>query len=194
LSAERLRLGARTVCLLIATAPVAISAVACQDLGNYSTTATAQYAGCVVPAGFVLSGMSPTAALCLTLDAQNLQTSPGTLTSSDGRFVSTPLRPIPQIWNDPLSTLTFGEGRVKNLIYAATPVTDGQAEGDVMVVVSLMNGGNVEVRLLRGAPPLGAADGSSGPTAPNVFAVFPLTMQSGTCASLVTMSCTPDAG
>jgi hypothetical protein len=157
-------------------------ATGCQDLSSFSTSREQQYVGCVVPADFVLAGVSSTTELCMTLDANELQTAPGTVTSSDGLFQATAMRPIPQLWNDPLSTLNFGQGRTKNLLYMATPASEAGAAGDVTVVVSLMEGGNVEARLVRGAPP-----------GNHVFAVFPLTLQRGGCASLSAKHCAPDA-
>jgi hypothetical protein len=171
---------------------VTLPSLACQDLSDYSTTSKRQYAGCVVPANFVLAGVGTTTGMCLTFDADQLQTNPGTITTSDGRFQATPLRPIPQLWNDPLSTLSFGEGRTKNLLYMATPISDAGAEGDITVVLSLMSGGNVEVRLLRSAPPMGVVD-AGGPGAPSVFAVFPLMLHKNGCATLSATTCL-DAG
>jgi hypothetical protein len=147
--------------------------------------------GCVVGAGFVLSGVPTNEQMCLTFDATKLQTGPGTITTNDGLFSETPLRPIPQVWNDPLSTLTFGEGRTKNMLYMAHPAGEAGAGGDVTVVLSLMQGGSVEVRLLRGAPPSPGDSGS--PSPPNVFAVFPLVLQHDGCAHLRAMACAPDA-
>ena len=94
--------------------------------------------------------------MCLVLDASRLQDAPGTISSSDGRFRSTALRPIPQIWHDSLATLSFGEGRIQNLVYVVTPLVDADAFGDVVAVVSLMQTGSVEVRLFRGAPAIDA--------------------------------------
>ena len=101
----------------------------------------------------------------------HLQDAPGTISTSDGRLKGVPLRPIPQIWHDPLSTLSFGDGRTQNLVYAAAP-SDAQ---DLMVVVSLMQSDNIEVRLVRGAP---EADGGAGSS---VFGVFNLEKQNGPC-------------
>jgi hypothetical protein len=168
-------------------------AAGCHDLSSYSTDTSEQYVGCVIPASFVLAGVSPATQLCLTLDGSHLEDAPGTISSSDGRFQSTPLRPIPQLWSDSLSTFTFGEGHTKDLLYMATPRADAGVPGDVTVVVSLMVGRSVEVRLLRGAPPVASADGSAPPAASNIFAVFPLTLQQGGCASLSAVHCTPDA-
>jgi hypothetical protein len=183
----------RSSCPLLRGVVTCFVVTGCQSLSSYSTTSTQQYVGCVVPADFVLAGISPTTQLSLTLDANNLQTQPGTLSTSDGRFQSTPMRPIPQLWNDPLSTFNFGEGRTKNLVYMATPSLDAGGPGDVTIVVSLMDGGNVEVRLLRGAPPMEAADASGTPPANNVFAVFPLTLQTWDAHALSAKNCAPDA-
>jgi len=177
-------------CALVG-APVVVG---CQDLSSYSTTSQQQYAGCVVPADFVLAGVGSTTELCLTLDTSQLQTAPGVVSTSDGRFRSTPLRAIPQLWSDPLSTFNFGEGRTKNLLYVATPNADAGPPGDVTVVVSLMTGGGVEVRLLRGAPPAAPPDAAPPADAGNIFAVFPLRLRTGGCAALSAAHCAPDAG
>lgn len=164
-------LGSRVFVALAAlgfvAAPVALGG--CRDLSRFSTTGDG-FEGPVVSADFVRSGIGREVRMCLTFDTEHLQDGPGTLTTTDGRFARTPLRPIPQVWHDPLSTLAFGDGRVRNLVYAASP-SDGGAE-DVLVVVSLMRSGNIEVRLLRGAPQLdaGAATGQT----PPVFGVFNL--------------------
>jgi hypothetical protein len=133
----------------------------------------------VVPASFVLAGVANDVNLCLTLDTDHLQDGPGTVSTSDGMFEATPLRPIPQIWQDPLSTLNFGEGRLKNMLYMAAPQPDAGNPTDVTVVVSLMDSGNVEVRLVRGAPSV-SPDGA-GTTGASIFAVFTLEKQPTAC-------------
>jgi hypothetical protein len=93
------------------------------------------------------------------------------------------------LWHDPLSTLAFGEGRLKNLLYAISPsssAADANA-GDVFAVVSLMQSGDVEVRLLRSAPALAAdagsaSSGANGAMANNIFGVFILGRQKGPCS------------
>jgi len=166
----------------LALALTAAAATGCHDLSSFSSGA-GSYAGPVVQAQFVLAGMDPSTTLCMTLDTDHLQDGPGNLSTSDGRFGTVPLRPIPQIWQDPLSTFTFGEGRLKNLMYvatASTPFSDGNGN-DVFAVVSLMQSGGIEVRLIRGAPGL-SLDGGSESTGGNLFAVFDLTRQSGPCS------------
>ena len=136
---------------------------------------------------FVRAGIKEDVRMCVTLDAEHLQDDPGTVTTSDGSFRSTALRPIPQIWHDPLSTMAFGDGRKQNLVYVATP----QDGADVMVFVSLMEEGGLEIRLLRGAPqaggppvPDGGSTGAASVTtaAPPWFGIFTLDRREGSCA------------
>ena len=170
-------LPARLLSLVIPLLALASGAAACHDVSHFSSNPDDHYEGPVVAGDFVLNGQDPRSRLCLRLDATRLQSAPGTITTSDGRFRDTPLRPIPQIWHDPLSTLNFGEGRVENLIYVATPMADADALGDVFVVLSLMQTSGVEVRILRSAP---AIDG--GAVAASLFAVFPLQRTEGLCS------------
>lgn len=155
----------------------------CRDVRRYSSYGD-HYEGQIVKGSFVRAGVPEDAKMCLVLDAEHLQDGPGTLSTSDGRFHATPLRPIPQIWHDPLSTLSFGDGRRQNLVYVATPLataspTAGDTQ-DVMVFLSLMTEGGVEVRLLRGAPQADAgAPGAA--AAPPLFGVFPLDRSEGAC-------------
>ena len=149
----------------------------CRDLSGFSTTDGDRYDNPVVNAGFVLAGIQPGTTLCLTIDTDHLQDAPGAISTDDGMFHKVPLRPIPQIWHDPLSTLSFGEGRLKNLIYVATST----AGDDVFVVVSLMQDGDIEVRLLRGAPSLPATTAAA-TSGGNLFAVFDLTRKTGPCS------------
>jgi hypothetical protein len=168
--------------LRTAAALGAFALASCTNLSGF-TTAGDSYQGSVVAADFVLAGVASSTSLCLTLDTNHLQDGPGAVWTSDGMFHETALRPIPQIWHDPLSTFTFGEGRLKNLMYvsaATAPFPDGGS--DVFVVISLMQSGDIEVRLLRGAPSLSADGGSSSQTGANLFAVFSLSRQSGPCS------------
>jgi hypothetical protein len=149
----------------------------CRDLTHFST-GDGHYEGTVVSANFVRAGIAEDMRLCVTLDADKLQDAPGTLSSSDGKFSNTVLRPIPQIWHDPLSTLTFGEGRVKNLVYMAAPSPDAGDPSDVTVILSLLQSGAIEARLLRGAP--SSSDGAVAPST-NLFGAFTLVRAPGAC-------------
>jgi hypothetical protein len=162
---------------------VAVASAGCRDLSSF-TTAGAHYEGQVVQGDFVRAGVDPTTKSCLTLDADHLEDAPGTLSTSDGRFHAAALRAIPQIWHDPLSTLSFGEGRLRNLVYlatATTPFVDGRGD-DVLVVLSLMQDGSVEARLIRGAPGLSTDAGTVPSSGGNLFAVFDLVRGPGPCS------------
>jgi hypothetical protein len=154
----------------------------CRDLSSFTTGSDTSFVGPVQQGDFVRAGIDPTTSACLTIDTDHLQDAPGHFSTSDGTFAMVPMRPIPQVWQDPLSTLSFGEGRLKNLIYVATaskPFPDGNGN-DVLLVVSLMQSGDVEARMIRGAPGV-AADGGT-PPAGNVFGVFNLTRQKMPCS------------
>lgn len=144
-------------------------ATACRDLARFDSAGD-HYEGAVVPAEFVRVGVASDTRLCLTLDTNRLDEAPGTLTTSDGRFVRTPLQPIAPVQHDALSTLSFGAGRTKNLMFSAQPVAD--AGSPVLVIVSLMDSGGIEARFVAPGP---------GPGAPLVFAVFPLEKKGGVC-------------
>jgi hypothetical protein len=145
------------------------SLVGCRDVSRFTTSGD-HYEGSVVPADFVRIGIGADTKACLTIDANRLQEAPGTFSTDDGRFRAVPLRSIAPIWHDPLSTLSFGEGRLENLIYgaaASSPFDSGAGE-DVLVVISLMQARDVEVRLIH---PRG-----------DLFAVFDLQRAPGSCS------------
>jgi hypothetical protein len=156
----------------------ALTSAACRDLSRFKSQGDG-FEGPVVAGSFVRAGVNEGTRMCVTLDTDHFQDAPGTITSTDGRFHGTPLRPIPQIWHDPLSTLDFGEGRLQNLVYAASPDADADASGDVFVVVSLMQSGGVEVRLMRSAPTI--AEGGTSGESTALFGVFNLTRQAAPC-------------
>ena len=173
--------GVAKIAIAIAvTLAIPIVLAGCRDVSRFSSKGD-RFEGAVVKGKFVRAGIVEDARMCLTLDTNHLQDSPGALTTSDGLFRGTLLRPIPQIWHDPLSTLDFGDGRVQNFVYAAAPMRDGGEAQDVMVVVSLMQTDHIEVRLLRGAPQTDAGPPPPG-TSDAVFAVFNLDRQPGPCA------------
>jgi hypothetical protein len=159
---------------------LSLLSVACTDTSRWSSTAGESWCGEVTAASFVRAGVPEKMRLRLELDAERLQSAPGRIwsTSFDGgeHLDGAILRPIPQLLHDPLSTFSFGEGRVKNALLVATPTGGAQ----VMVVLSLLQSGDVEVRLLRGAS-RGTAPPDAGPEPPQVFAVFRLARESGDC-------------
>ncbi len=166
----------RSSCFLLSLSTLVLG---CRGEDRFSTGPGERFEGPVTPASFARAGFSDSTNMCLTLDAEHLQDAPGTITTSDGQFRLTALHAIPELWRDPLSTLSFGEGRERNLIYVATPVAPLASQGDsgslesAFCVVSLLNSGSVEVRLIRQAP--GAANSQ-------LFGVFSLTRKQGPCS------------
>ncbi|HKY36734.1 MAG TPA: hypothetical protein VJN18_12380 [Polyangiaceae bacterium] len=172
------------LCALLAT-------TACRDLERFDTKGDAAYCGDLVsgPAfhdGFVADEVEPpTIRLKLTLDtgqlssfSENKTALPGTLTSNDSErglcsgdgqalFQRAPLRAIPQVYHDSISTLSFGEGHDEDFFAWA----DSTCQGTMLAVVSLLRSGDVEVRLFKPAP-LPALD--AGPEKRPGFALFSL--------------------
>lgn len=169
--------GIIAACTASAVASLALLAVGCRDTAGFSS-GSGHYEGAVVSGSFVRTGIADQTRACVTLDADHFQDAPGALWTDDGRFHATPLRPIPQLWHDPLSTLSFGEGRTKNLIYVVRPNGDGgPPSADVFAVVSLMQTGSIEVRLMRGAPTSDGGDVDND----DLFGVFDLESKPGPC-------------
>lgn len=157
---------------LVAVAALAALGCGCRDTSSFTTAPGECFCGAVVQGSFVRAGFAPDVALRLTFDADKVTTSPGLVSTSDGLLADAPLRTVPQLFHDPLSTLDFGEGRKKSYLYAADPPDGAQ----LTVVVSLMESDDVEVRVLRVGK-----DGSSDPLDRPVFGVFLLSRRKGAC-------------
>jgi hypothetical protein len=144
---------------------------ACEQPGRFST-GKGSLEGVVEGSDLVRAGFAAGTRVCLELDTRRLQEKPGTLSSSDGRFSTTALRPIPPLTSDTLSNLSFAEGQVRNLVFAvrerATPPRDALA------VVTLRDDDRVELRLLDGAP------GAEGPEP--LYGVFALERKETPCS------------
>lgn len=123
----------------------------------------------------------------LELDAERLQSTPGrlwtTAFSSGEKLTAAEMRVVPQMLHDPLSTLNFGEGRVRNSIAMVDlPSADpARPSSQLIVIVSLLQSGDVEVRLLRGALTSAGADAGAGDPTGNLFGVFRLRREKGDC-------------
>jgi len=166
---------------VLTLAALLASAMGCKSVARFSSKDGDHFEGDVVKGSFVRAGAAENVRMCVILEANHLQDSPGTLSTSDGRFKGAPLRPIPQIWHDPLSTLSFGNGRVQNLVYVATPAAPAGETQDVMVFMSLMDEGGIEVRLVRGAPQVDGGPVAAGQASP-MFGVFTLDRRDGACS------------
>lgn len=155
-----------TSLLLIGTLLCSFS---CRSVSRFDTDGGAAYCGALVsgPAfheGFVATAQPPDLRLQLTLDTSQLSglsetttARPGALTSNDSvkglcatqpLFLNSPLRAIPEVNHDALSTLTFGEGHDDDFF----AWTDSTCQGTMLALVSLLRSGDVEVRLFKPAP------------------------------------------
>jgi len=146
---------------------VLIAAFGCNPLGDFGTGEGEVYRGEIVgvndplncPDGidcsFIRRGFSYDVTLDLTFDPERQYENPGTISTSGepcgSTFSDTPLLPIPPLAHDQLGLYEFpGSGRLRNYMFVARP-DDGPLSGrDVMVFLSLLRGGNIEVRLVAG--------------------------------------------
>lgn len=148
----------------------------CADISSYRTADDEKYCGNVISAAMVRHGFEETAKMRLSLDTHSLQQKPGVLSTSDAVFDNAEMFALAQLQNDALSSLQFGEGRTRNIVLGAQPTRGPTA----LVVVSLMDDGNVEVRVVRGAPPA-ASDQPQDQPDDGLFGVFPLKKEKGLC-------------
>lgn len=170
--------------LKAALAPLAAGAAACALLGSgcddpdrFSTEPGESFCGAIVQGTFVRSSFGPAVQMRLTFDAARIESGPGSLSTSDGLLVEAPLRPLAPFFHDALSSLQFGEGRERSLLYFVDPAAGGPP---LTAFVSLMEGGDVEVRLLRAAEPPPPDTPPEVAPAP-LFGVFPLKRRTSTC-------------
>lgn len=143
---------------------------ACSSLERFDTPNGSAYCGSLVAAppfeaGFVPESARPSLNLALTIDGAALTTRSeaaaivGRLSSDDARsglcsaeglalFNGAPLRTMPALDRDPLSSLEFGSGRDYNFF----AWVDSTCQGTMLAVVSLMRNDEVELRLLKPKP------------------------------------------
>lgn len=133
---------------LFAFAALAILAWGCTDVGSFTTDPGECYEGKIVDAGFVRTGFSRNITLSLTLDTDSLadgRGSAGMMWTSDRTFNGATVSQMEELAHDSLSQFQFPGGRIRNyLVY--TMATDG---APAMVVISLMENQQIEVRIMR---------------------------------------------
>jgi hypothetical protein len=124
----------------------------CDGLNDFSTEAGECYEGDIIDAEFVRSGsFEAGVTLSLSLDVAALdeaETEGAWLTTNDGLFIQAPVKQMRALSLDQLSLLSFPNGRVKSYL-AYAPDINGIL---VNVIISLMENGDVEVRLFRPDP------------------------------------------
>lgn len=148
-----------------------LTTLSCRNLERFDTKGNEAYCGQLVSApdfhdGFVPDGLPELLlTMKLTLDTSQLSsysagktTQVGALSSNDADlgfcseggqalFESSPVRGIPQLDHDTLSTLSFGEGHDEDFF----AWTDSTCQGTMLAVVSLLRKGDVELRLFKPA-------------------------------------------
>ncbi len=166
--------------------PFVVLALSCQNLDRFDTKNGAAYCGAIVSGQFVRTtanagGFDKALRLQLHLNAGSLSTAPGTITTDDAAdgpcapkatFADAKLRVTKEVVQDALSSLTFEDGQIENVV----AWVDSTCRGPMLSVVSLYKDDRVEVRLLR------AGDATSGGASEDAFALFPLSRSETGCS------------
>jgi hypothetical protein len=173
----------------LAALGLAAAGLGCNTLGRYSTAPGESYCGTVTSDATFRTSLAGGARMRLTLDATQLdgELSPGAVWTAEDATAAmparqladgAPLRRIPQLENDSLSTPDLGGGRDHTRVFTLTPAPAG--EDPLLAVLSLRSDDGVEVRLLRPG-----VDPASTPAPPPgklpLFGLFTLYKQPGTC-------------
>ncbi len=177
---------------------VLLTTLSCHSIERFDTKGSAAFCGQLVKAPAFQDGLVPEGqpqfllSIKLTLDTSQLSsftedksTILGRLSSNDvdlglcsgsdqPLFKNSPLRGIPQVDHDTISTLSFGEGHDEDFF----AWTDSTCQGTMLALVSLLRKGDVELRLFKPAPlPLPGA----GPEQRPGFGLFYLTRNDKGC-------------
>lgn len=167
----------------------ALASVGCRDLERFDTKPGEAYCGNIVAAPFVRTsersgGFRQDLRLRLRLDADNLDTTPGSIATDDAAdgpcapeatFDEAVLQAVPEISHDELFLMNFGSGRDHNVLAWA----QSSCRGPMLVVVSLMRNDDVEVRLMT--PPPQQVNSDPEDEQRPAFALFPLKRRKGEC-------------
>jgi len=146
---------------------VLVAALGCDPYGDFSTGSREIYRGEIlgvndpencpngIDCSFVRRGFPSGVTLDLTFDAEAQSEIPGAMSTSGENcgptFSDTPLLSIPPLAHDQLGLYEFpGGGRIRNYIFVARPDSGPLAGRDAMVFLSLIRGGDIEVRVVAG--------------------------------------------
>jgi hypothetical protein len=162
-----------------------LAAGGCDRLASFDLEPGESYCGPIALGSQIRQGLTPRVQMRMTFDADqvDLGGSPGVITTFDAEadvqrlLDEAELRPIEPLAFDALADMEMGDGRERNLIYAASP---SQADSEsFLVIISLRTDDVVEVRLLR--PGLSDVDGEVPPERRPIFGLFQLTRREGDC-------------
>ncbi len=153
--------------LVTALLGAAIALSGCTDLGEYALQDGEIFRGEVIGddegtcvtgtvCSFIRRGFGDDTVLELDFDPTEPAGSPGTLTTlgepCGATCDATPRGPIAPLAHDQLSLYDFpGPARVRNFIYALQPTSGPLVGRDPLAFVSLLRGGDIEVRIVAGA-------------------------------------------
>lgn len=130
--------------------------IACDSMSDYSTKDDTCYAGSIIDADFVrLGAFNAGVKMKMSLDVNALAKGNRTgaiISTDDGLFSGSPVKQMLELTRDSLSLLHFPGGRNRNYL-AYAPDKDGNVAN---VIISLMENGDVEVRIFR--PTIDQAD------------------------------------
>ena len=177
----------RPLILALAASPALFG---CRDIDRFDTNGPPAYCGSIVGTeafnkGFVHQGAPPNLNFRLEVDTDALTSRPGVLTSDDGEtglcsakgtplFDEAPLRAIDEVLRDSISHAQFGDGHEHDLF----AWVDSTCQGTMLVVMSLLTSGAVELRLFKPAPNVAA---EAPPAQQAGFALFYLTRSERGC-------------
>jgi len=148
---------------LLALLVIGLLTTGCKSLDKFDTKGDESFCGSIQTPKYAALGFSywtdknETLQLSLTLDSSHLGDRPGVLTSSDAKygpcspkplFDGAPLRTVKAALGDQLGAMSLGEDHEEDVL----AFVDSTCSGSMLAVVSLIQNGDVEVRLLRPAP------------------------------------------
>ena len=144
-----------------------IATLGCDTLGEFQTGDDEVYRGDIIgvndpencPDGidcsFIRRGFPSGVTLEMNFDPNRQYDDPGMISTSGEdcgpTFTDTPLLPIPPLAHDQLGLYEFpGGGRLRNYMFVMRPEDGPLAGRDAMVFLSLIRGGDVELRIVAG--------------------------------------------
>lgn len=156
---------------------------ACDRLASFDLEPGESYCGNIALGSQYRQGLTPRVQMRMGFDSDQVDVggSPGVITTYDAEadvphlLDAATLRPIDPIAFDALADMEMGDGRERNLIYAASPSTP-ESEA-LLVIISLRTDDVVEVRLLRP----GHVEEDATPERRPIYGLFQLTRRQGDC-------------
>jgi hypothetical protein len=178
------RIAARSVLCIAGSLAIATG---CKSVQRFDTGSSDAYCLELIEDGITNSEMLPDDAgvlsdagvnnlrLAVTIDSQHLSTRPGYLWSNDAAFGlcspkrlfdKVPIRTIQPALNDVVSSVQLTPDHIQDIF----TVVDSTCQGTMVSILSLIDGGSVEVRLFKPKPEKGENGTASDKTGFGLFA------------------------